>query len=314
VSDAVPIPGLLDGLRPTVQAARGAPAPGSGQAAAAALLSSAAAALPPGVAVERRLVEAALPAVEQLGTVLDEVRRLVVACSPSPGGYGRFVGVACCRANRPPAASHAPTRPPRRQVGDGVTEFTPTPSESRALIASAYRVPRTLLVRFEDDGIDETPEMAALLAGALSGGSGSEASGSEGSSGGEEGSGSSGGGAWSTGEWSDTEGAAASAAARVGPGPLPPVRELLLPGTHLTPCGADLDLGAVGGALGLARARESGQADVRRLVREVSAYALAAAGEARQGRGRGGGAAGAAAVAPAAGARAAAAAAAAVGL
>ena len=49
------------------------------------------------------------------------------------------------------------------QVGDGVTEFTPAPLSSRSLIAERYKVPRTLLVRFADDPIDETPLIAAAL-------------------------------------------------------------------------------------------------------------------------------------------------------
>ena len=49
------------------------------------------------------------------------------------------------------------------QVGDGIMEFTPVPESSRALIAQQYKVPRTLLVRFADDPIDETPLIAAAL-------------------------------------------------------------------------------------------------------------------------------------------------------
>ena len=47
--------------------------------------------------------------------------------------------------------------------GEGGVEFVPSPEESRALIERGYSVPRTLLVRFENDTIDETPTMAALL-------------------------------------------------------------------------------------------------------------------------------------------------------
>lgn len=59
-------------------------------------------------------------------------------------------------------------------MGDGLDEFSPTPAEGRALIASGYRVPFTLLVRFENDAIDETPAVADVLqvanpAGALPG-------------------------------------------------------------------------------------------------------------------------------------------------
>ena len=59
-------------------------------------------------------------------------------------------------------------------MGDGLEDFSPTPAEGRALIASGYRVPFTLLVRFENDAIDETPAVADVLqvanpAGALRG-------------------------------------------------------------------------------------------------------------------------------------------------
>lgn len=62
----------------------------------------------------------------------------------------------------------------RVQVGDGLEEFSPTPAEGRALITSGYRVPFTLLVRFENDAIDETRAVADVLqaanpAGALRG-------------------------------------------------------------------------------------------------------------------------------------------------
>lgn len=49
------------------------------------------------------------------------------------------------------------------QVGQGIGDFVPTPAESRRIIADQYAVRSTLLVGFEDDSIDQTPEMAALL-------------------------------------------------------------------------------------------------------------------------------------------------------
>ena len=49
------------------------------------------------------------------------------------------------------------------QIEAGTTEFTPTPFESRALISQSYSVPRTLLVRFADDSIDATAEIAPVL-------------------------------------------------------------------------------------------------------------------------------------------------------
>lgn len=49
------------------------------------------------------------------------------------------------------------------QVSDGFVEFQPSPSENRALVRSQYAVPATLLVKFANDTIDESEEMAALL-------------------------------------------------------------------------------------------------------------------------------------------------------
>ena len=54
------------------------------------------------------------------------------------------------------------------QIEAGTTEFTPTPFESRALISQSYRVPRTLLVRFADDSIDATAEIAPVPEAAAS--------------------------------------------------------------------------------------------------------------------------------------------------
>jgi hypothetical protein len=51
------------------------------------------------------------------------------------------------------------------EVGAGTAEFSPTPATAKALIAGGYSVPRTLLVRFADDAIDETPELGAILRG-----------------------------------------------------------------------------------------------------------------------------------------------------
>ena len=49
------------------------------------------------------------------------------------------------------------------QVGDGFVEFEPSPAENRRLVGAQYAVPETLLVKFRDDTIDESEEMAALL-------------------------------------------------------------------------------------------------------------------------------------------------------
>eukprot|EP00271_Cylindrocystis_brebissonii_P011905 TRINITY_DN2991_c0_g1_i1.p1 TRINITY_DN2991_c0_g1~~TRINITY_DN2991_c0_g1_i1.p1 ORF type:complete len:436 (+),score=47.30 TRINITY_DN2991_c0_g1_i1:26-1309(+) len=49
------------------------------------------------------------------------------------------------------------------QVRDGVSEFTPTPSENRRNIVSSYSVPRTLLIKFTTDSIDETDALKSIL-------------------------------------------------------------------------------------------------------------------------------------------------------
>lgn len=51
------------------------------------------------------------------------------------------------------------------QIELGATNFNPTPQESRSLIASRYSVPNALMVRYENDNIDETPEMLDLIRG-----------------------------------------------------------------------------------------------------------------------------------------------------
>lgn len=47
----------------------------------------------------------------------------------------------------------------------GRTDFSPAPGETRRLVGAHYSVARTLLVRFTDDSIDETPQLAGVLAG-----------------------------------------------------------------------------------------------------------------------------------------------------
>ena len=50
------------------------------------------------------------------------------------------------------------------QVGDGATDFSPTPDQSRAIVRESYSVASTLLVQFSVDSFDQTDEMAAILA------------------------------------------------------------------------------------------------------------------------------------------------------
>jgi len=151
IGDAVPF-GVLDGLR----AALGPPPP-PGAPGAAALPP-----LPPPIAqaLPARVARAS-PALEQVGTVADEVRR-------------------------------------------GASDFDPPPARTREIVSGTYpraalaAGTRTLLVRFSDDGTDETPELGRMLGGC------------------------------------------------------PGLDAITLPGTHLTPCGADEALLRAPAAAGLA--------------------------------------------------------------
>jgi len=49
------------------------------------------------------------------------------------------------------------------EVVNGAAEFIPAPEDTKRLIRTYYAVKRNLLVRFRDDGIDETPQLAATL-------------------------------------------------------------------------------------------------------------------------------------------------------
>eukprot|EP00898_Chlorokybus_atmophyticus_P002317 jgi/Chlat1/3086/Chrsp21S08796 len=48
---------------------------------------------------------------------------------------------------------------PLKLVQAGQAEFYPPPAESLAMIEQQYKIPRTLLVQFLDDGLDETPKI-----------------------------------------------------------------------------------------------------------------------------------------------------------
>ena len=52
---------------------------------------------------------------------------------------------------------------PDTQVADGTREFTPTPTETRDVVSKMYRARRTILVRFENDSIDESEEMKGII-------------------------------------------------------------------------------------------------------------------------------------------------------
>ncbi|KAL4855101.1 hypothetical protein ACK3TF_004323 [Chlorella vulgaris] len=141
------------------------------------------------------------------------------------------------------------------EVGDGFVDFSPSPAEARRLVTSSYSVPSTLLVQFVDDSIDESPDAEAMLRGSGTYASYAPASTSTGTG---------------TGNGN-------------GNGRMQPsraVRRLVLPGTHVTPCGADfvqqLPPGArFGPAEALAAAAASVlQADINRLADRALSRAL----------------------------------------
>lgn len=49
------------------------------------------------------------------------------------------------------------------EVANGAAEFIPAPEDTKRLMRQYYAVKRNLLVRFRDDTIDETPQLAATL-------------------------------------------------------------------------------------------------------------------------------------------------------
>ncbi|KAJ9510870.1 hypothetical protein QJQ45_027721 [Haematococcus lacustris] len=189
VQDAIPIPGFLASLSPSIKALREAPLPvpllPSPYAFpdAATLLAGAASLIPRGLGLDDagQISRAAL-ALEQVGTVFGE-------------------------------------------VGDGTTDFSPTPAESQQIIRQGFRTP-SLFIRFADDTIDETFELAGLLQ---------------------------------------------SSVADQGR-----VKTLVLPGSHITPCGGDIkwESGRVFGPVDalVQLGKWQAQADLRRLSDQVIAY------------------------------------------
>lgn len=49
------------------------------------------------------------------------------------------------------------------QIADGTREFTPTPEETRDVVAKMYRARRTIMIRFENDSIDESEGMKDVI-------------------------------------------------------------------------------------------------------------------------------------------------------
>lgn len=50
-----------------------------------------------------------------------------------------------------------------QEVGDGARDFNPTPESVRAVAKRSYRARRTLVIQYDDDPLDESPEVESLL-------------------------------------------------------------------------------------------------------------------------------------------------------
>ncbi|WIA39607.1 hypothetical protein OEZ86_005689 [Tetradesmus obliquus] len=141
VSDAIPIPGFLEGLQPTLQAARSMSS--TDETGSSSSSSSGSSSALPGLALPQLSAQQVLVAAAATAPVLSlEQRQLLAGAAPALDQLASVIN----------------------EVGDGLTDFRPTPEESRALIAAGYSCPATLLVQFEDDkNFDETPEMQQIL-------------------------------------------------------------------------------------------------------------------------------------------------------
>ncbi|GIL85485.1 hypothetical protein Vretimale_13417 [Volvox reticuliferus] len=136
VKDAIPIPGLMENL------------PGALQAAQAAAPSLPDLSTVPGLS--------ALPLPSQLPSGADLLRG-VASLLPRELGLdraGQLSGAGLLIDQIPSVFG---------EVGGGATDFYPSPAESRALISAGYSVHPTLMVRFSDDSLDESAEIARLL-------------------------------------------------------------------------------------------------------------------------------------------------------
>ncbi|CAM9182146.1 unnamed protein product, partial [Ectocarpus sp. 12 AP-2014] len=50
-----------------------------------------------------------------------------------------------------------------QSIADGTREFTPTPEETRDVVSKMYRARRTIMIRFENDSIDESERMKDVI-------------------------------------------------------------------------------------------------------------------------------------------------------
>ena len=51
----------------------------------------------------------------------------------------------------------------KKKVADGTREFTPSPEETRDVVSKMYRARRTIMIRFENDSIDESEGMKDVI-------------------------------------------------------------------------------------------------------------------------------------------------------
>lgn len=49
------------------------------------------------------------------------------------------------------------------RIGDGLVDFSPTPENNRLLFNASYAVDRTLVIRYSDDSIDQSPSLVEVL-------------------------------------------------------------------------------------------------------------------------------------------------------
>ena len=75
----------------------------------------------------------------------------------------RFAGAEILPLLRQSAELADQVPPLFEAIADGVREFTPTPADTRETCRRMYRARRTLLIQFENDALDETAELDALL-------------------------------------------------------------------------------------------------------------------------------------------------------
>jgi len=106
-----------------------------------------------------------LPVVSPLAQGLSPLLNGLVT-SPLRGGVEALS--AQLRGRAPPLLREAlplldQLQPLGLDVAAGRVEFSPNPEETQRLVRSFYGVQRTLLLRFRDDTIDETPALAATL-------------------------------------------------------------------------------------------------------------------------------------------------------